>query len=242
MRHRQVNILLLSFIATSHFVAVVFAFSPIDITSSTSKLHAQRRNAPSYPAQSSSSSLFNAAPTTTTTTTNEETEVASFIDQELRGAAMKLHTRAQSPKEGEAVEKQKPKQQERYVPTHLDYLKFLVDSQFVYQTFEEVLKLETELKPFVDTGLERGDRLEQDIEFMTKEYDLERPAVGEKGSKYGEVILNIANKGKDGIPALMCHYYNYYFAHTAGGRMIGKQMASLLLDKQTLEFYKVTRR
>ena len=155
---------------------------------------------------------------------------------------MKLHTRAQSPKEGEAVEKQKPKQQERYVPTHLDYLKFLVDSQFVYQTFEEVLKLETELKPFVDTGLERGARLEQDIEFMTKEYDLERPAVGEKGSKYGEVILNIANKGKDGIPALMCHYYNYYFAHTAGGRMIGKQMASLLLDKQTLEFYKVTRR
>jgi heme oxygenase len=37
----------------------------------------------------------------------------------------------------------------------------------------------------------------------------------------------------------MCHYYNFYFAHTAGGRMIGKQMSALLLDKKTLDFYKV---
>ena len=44
----------------------------------------------------------------------------------------------------------------------------------------------------------------------------------------------------DDIPEFMCHYYNYYFAHLAGGRMIGKQMSKLLLDGETLEFYKVS--
>ena len=44
---------------------------------------------------------------------------------------------------------------------------------------------------------------------------------------------------RDAVPEFMCHYYNYYFAHTAGGRMIGKQMSALLLNKKTLEFYKV---
>lgn len=27
----------------------------------------------------------------------------------------------------------------------------------------------------------------------------------------------------DDPPAFVCHYYNYYFAHTAGGRMIGSK-------------------
>jgi len=47
-------------------------------------------------------------------------------------------------------------------------------------------------------------------------------------------------KSSDDIPEFMCHYYNYYFAHLAGGRMIGKQMSKLLLDGETLEFYKVS--
>lgn len=183
------------------------------------------------PSSSKVSVLFNNAIDT-------DTEV-SFIQSELRGAAMRLHTRAQAPKEGEVVEKPQPK--EPYVTTHMDYLKFLVDSQFVYQTFEKILQkeeLHPELEPFVNTGLERSERLEQDIDFMTKEYGLDKPSVGSKGQNYGDKLLDITNKGKDGIPEFMCHYYNYYFAHTAGGRMIGKQMAALLLEKRTLEFYK----
>lgn len=38
-------------------------------------------------------------------------------------------------------------------------------------------------------------------------------------------------------PTFICHYYNFYFAHTAGGRMIGKKMSELLLDSATLKFY-----
>ena len=41
----------------------------------------------------------------------------------------------------------------------------------------------------------------------------------------------------DNIPKFMCHYYNHYFAHTAGGRMIGRRMSEKLLDNYTLKFY-----
>lgn len=154
-----------------------------------------------------------------------------FIATELRGAAMKLHTTRQAPKEGQ-VKAQEP--QEKYVPTHDDYLHFLVDSQYVYQALEDIVNEKDELKQFRDTGLERTTGLETDIDFMMKEYNLARPAVGDFGKRYADEIRSITS-----IPEFMCHYYNFYFAHTAGGRMIGKQMASLLLEKKTLEFYKV---
>lgn len=163
-------------------------------------------------------------------------ETPSFIDTELRGAAMRLHTRSQAPKEGEAAEKPKPP--EPYTPTHDDYLRFLVDSQHVYKAFEEATDSMSSLSEFRNTGLERVKPLETDIEFMVQEYGLDRPSVGEPGKNYAETIRNIAAKGEDNIPEFMCHYYNHYFAHTAGGRMIGKKMSSLLLDKKTLEFYK----
>ena len=38
-------------------------------------------------------------------------------------------------------------------------------------------------------------------------------------------------------PAFLCHWYNVYFAHTAGGRMIGTKVASMLLDDAKLAFY-----
>jgi len=166
-------------------------------------------------------------------------EATGFIATELRGAAMKLHTKMQAPKEGQVEDKPQPA--EPYTPTHLDYLKFLVDSQHVYKAMEEIVQmdnLQPELSPFVNTGLERVDRLEQDIEFISSEYDVVRPDVGPFGTAYAEELRNIASGGKEAIPEFMCHYYNYYFAHTAGGRMIGKKMASILLEKKTLEFYK----
>lgn len=163
----------------------------------------------------------------------ESTVVGGFIETELRGMAMKLHTRSQAPKEGEAAEKKmKP-----YTPTRDDYLKFLVDSQHIYQAFEDIVNDCEDLAVFRDTGLERVKALETDIDFMTKEYGLTRPEVGSPGLKYAASMREFGSK--KAIPELMCHYYNYYFAHTAGGRMIGKQMSSLLLDKKTLEFYKV---
>lgn len=169
---------------------------------------------------------------TATTTTSVET-AGNFIESELRGAAMKLHTRKQAPKEGQAEEKN----MEPYVTTHADYLQFLVDSQYVYQAMEDVVNSVDELAVFRNTGLERVQPLEEDIDFMVQEYRLQRPPVGQPGLQYAQAIRNFIGK-PDLIPKFLCHYYNFYFAHTAGGRMIGKQMAALLLNKKTLEFYK----
>ncbi|KAE8676076.1 Detected protein of unknown function [Hibiscus syriacus] len=32
--------------------------------------------------------------------------------------------------------------------------------------------------------------------------------------------------------AFICHFYNTYFAHSTGGRMIGKKVAEKLLDNK----------
>jgi hypothetical protein len=153
----------------------------------------------------------------------------SFIDTHLRGAAMKLHTRQQAPKEGKAPsEKREP-----YVPTRMDYLRFLVDSQHVYQALEDIVNEKEELEAFRNCGLERTAALEKDIEFMVAEYGLSKLPVGRYGADYAESLRKM-----ESIPGIMCHFYNFYFAHTAGGRMIGNRMSALLLDKKTLEFYK----
>ena len=39
-------------------------------------------------------------------------------------------------------------------------------------------------------------------------------------------------------PAFICHFYNVYFAHSAGGRMIGKKVSSMCLDDAELNFYR----
>jgi heme oxygenase len=152
----------------------------------------------------------------TTTTASTETTTTSFIDTELRGAAMKLHTRAQAPREGQA-EVAAPA--EPYVTTHADYLAFLVDSQHVYQALEDVVNSQNELQVFRNTGLERVAVLEEDIAWMTATFDLESPTVGRLGQDYATLLRDEASRS---TPALVCHFYNFYFAHTAGGRMIGE--------------------
>jgi heme oxygenase len=164
------------------------------------------------------------------TTTTTESTAGKFIETELRGAAMRLHTRAQAPAEGEAPLKQR----ELYVTTHADYLAFLVDSLHVYQAMEDIVNERDELAVFRNTGMERTIPLEKDIEFMVQEYVLKRPEPGRAGLEYAEKLRAIKS-----TPEFVCHFYNHYFAHTAGGRMIGKKMSASLLDKRTLEFYKV---
>jgi heme oxygenase len=149
----------------------------------------------------------------------------------MRAAAMKLHTFVQAPKEGQAPAKEPAP---KYVPTHADYLNFLVNSQHVYQALEETVYSKPELAVFRNTGMERTIPLETDIAFMVQEYGLTRPEPGSQGRQYAQKLRDIVS-----IPEFVCHFYNFSFAHTAGGRMIGKQMSALLLDKKTLEFYKV---
>ena len=164
---------------------------------------------------------------------------------ELRDVAMKLHTKEQAPREGQASAPEKTKMP--FVPTQADYLNFLVDSHAVYKTLENIVnkvELTDELGRFRSTGLERTAALEKDIEWMCRTYRLDKPEVGKAGKIYGEELRNIItvkdDGTKEGVPEFVCHYYNFVFAHLAGGRMIGKQMSKMLLDGETLEFYKVS--
>ena len=148
----------------------------------------------------------------------------SFVQTELRKEAMRLHTRDQS-KEGEQ-EAQTPFT--AWEPTRQDYLQFLVDSELVYETFDAIVAANPALAPFRDTGLERAGPLKKDIAWFAATYpgEVTVPSVGPYGQAYAAFLKELAPKS---LPALVCHYYNFYFAHTAGGRMIGKKMSSVLL-------------
>ena len=143
---------------------------------------------------------------------------------------MKLHTRDQS-KEGEQAA-QTPVA--KWEPGHAEYLQFLVDSRHVYQTFEDIVATNEELVTYRDSGLERAAALDKDIAWFESE-GLEVPPLGSYGKEYAARLSEIA--AAEQWEVLTCHFYNFYFAHTAGGRMIGKMMSDKLLDGRTLEFY-----
>lgn len=141
-----------------------------------------------------------------------DSEAYSFVRDDMRPYAMKLHTRDQAPKEG---------QQKAQTPftewtiTRRSYLQFLVDSLVVYQTLEDLVGERPELTVLQNTGLERTEALRKDIDWMlTMDPELgSAPTPSEKGLKYSMFLKEIAQKS---IPGFLCHYYNHYFAHTAG--------------------------
>ena len=114
----------------------------------------------------------------TTTVTGETTPEYSFVRDDLRTYAMKLHTRDQSPKEGQ----QKAETPfTKWEPARSNYLQFLVDSLEVYETLEELAQQIPALAPFKATGLERSKELKEDLKWMVQ-YDktLTVPPCGER--------------------------------------------------------------
>eukprot|EP00793_Prasinoderma_coloniale_P001623 PRCOL_00003428-RA len=192
---------------------------------------------------------------------------------EMRAYAMKLHTKEQAPKEGQAEEPSKP--MSKWEPTRELYAQvrappparaaregfrrraaltraprgrwtpaiairapqYLVDSKVVYDALEEVVAsapADSPLAVFQSTGLERGPALAKDLEFFESEYGIKAPEPTEAGSGYAAFLRE---KAASDVPGFMCHYYNVYFAHTAGGRQIGKMLSDMVLDGKKLEFY-----
>lgn len=158
------------------------------------------------------------------------TEVVSFVQTEMRGAAMKLHSRDQS-REGEQ-KAQTPVTQ--WEPQRKDYLQFLVDSRHVYRTFEDIVSSVEIFAPFRNSGLERAEALDKDIAWFSEQGET-IPEVGSPGAAYADKVRSMADAGE--WEAFVCHFYNYYFAHTAGGTMIGKMMSDKLLNGHVLHFY-----
>ncbi|KAB2024097.1 hypothetical protein ES319_D06G063600v1 [Gossypium barbadense] len=162
-------------------------------------------------------------------------EAKGFVE-EMRFVAMKLHTKEQA-KEGEKEVKQPEERPvQRWEPSVDGYLKFLVDSKLVYDTLEGIIDKAPfpSYAEFRDTGLERSEKLAKDLQWF-KEQGYTIPEPSSPGVTYAEYLKELSEKDPQ---AFICHFYNIYFAHSAGGRMIGKKVAEKILDKKELEFYK----
>ncbi|KAL4324894.1 hypothetical protein GQ457_11G017670 [Hibiscus cannabinus] len=162
-------------------------------------------------------------------------EAKGFVE-EMRFVAMKLHTREQA-KEGEKEVKQPEERSVRkWEPTIDGYLKFLVDSKLVYDTLESIVDKPTFpiYAEFENTGLERSEKLATDLKWF-EEQGYAIPGPSSPGVTYAECLKEISENDPQ---AFICHFYNTYFAHSAGGRMIGRKVAEKLLNNKELEFYK----
>ncbi|KAJ4752326.1 Heme oxygenase 1 [Rhynchospora pubera] len=168
----------------------------------------------------------------TTTEMPKKQSKGGFVD-EMRAVAMKLHTRDQS-REGEKEPEGPPVV--KWEPSINGYLRFLVDSKLVYDTLEAIVEKapHPSYAEFRNTGLERSEALKKDLEWF-KEQGHEIPEPSSPGISYARYLEELSEKDPQ---AFICHFYNTYFAHTAGGRMIGKKVAEMILDKKELEFYK----
>ncbi|XP_062078055.1 heme oxygenase 1, chloroplastic [Humulus lupulus] len=162
-------------------------------------------------------------------------EAKGFVE-EMRFVAMKLHTKDQA-KEGEKeVKEPQERPVAKWEPTIEGYLRFLVDSKLVYDTLEEIIEKAPvpSYAEFRNTGLERSESLAKDLEWF-KEQGYVIPEPSGPGIAYSDYLKELSDKDPQ---AFVCHFYNTYFAHTAGGRMIGRKVAEKLLNNKELEFYK----
>ncbi|XP_066377886.1 heme oxygenase 1, chloroplastic-like [Miscanthus floridulus] len=153
--------------------------------------------------------------------------------EEMRAVAMKLHTKDQA-REGEKEPEAPPVA--KWEPSVEGYLRFLVDSKLVFQTLEDIVERAAVpwYAEFRNTGLERSEALKKDLEWFRQQgHTIPEPS--DPGTTYSSLLEELSEKDPQ---AFICHFYNVYFAHTAGGRMIGKKVSEKILNKKELEFYK----
>lgn len=85
---------------------------------------------------------------------------------------------------------------------------------------------------FSSTGLERSEPLAKDLEWF-KEQGYAIPEPSSPGVTYARYLEELSEKDPQ---AFICHFYNIYFAHTAGGRMIGRKVNKHFLENLFLSF------
>ncbi|KAB1209084.1 Heme oxygenase 1, chloroplastic [Morella rubra] len=162
-------------------------------------------------------------------------ESKGFVE-EMRFVAMKLHTKDQAREGEKEVKEPEERPVAKWEPTVDGYLRFLVESKLVYDTLEGIVEKAAfpSYAEFRNTGLERSGKLAKDLEWF-KEQGYAIPEPSSPGVRYAQYLKQLSEKDPQ---AFLCHFYNVYFAHSAGGRMIGKKVAEKILNGKELEFYK----
>ncbi|XP_043712000.1 probable inactive heme oxygenase 2, chloroplastic isoform X2 [Telopea speciosissima] len=168
------------------------------------------------------------------------------IVEEMRFVAMRLRNNKGKPistvgdeeemKEEESSSSPDGVVEETWQPSMEGFLKYLVDSKLVFDTLDSIVEASDDVAYayFRKTGLERSECLSKDLEWFAQQ-DIAIPEPGPPGVSYAEYLRELAEKS---APLFLCHFYNVYFAHIAGGQVIAKQVSEKLLEGRQLEFYK----
>lgn len=71
-----------------------------------------------------------------------------------------------------------------------------------------------------NTGLERSEKLAKDLEwFEDQKRSIPEPSA--RGHSHARYLEQLSDKDPQ---AFICHFYNVYFAHSAGGPIIGRMV------------------
>ncbi|KAI3460252.1 hypothetical protein Pfo_016915 [Paulownia fortunei] len=125
---------------------------------------------------------------------------------------------------------------ETWQPSMEGFLKYLVDSELVFRTVERIVDESSDVSYvyFRKTGLERSDCISKDLGWLREQGNV-IPQPSNPGVTYVQYLEELAEKSP---PLFLCHFYNIYFSHIAGGQVIAKQVSKKLLEGRELEFYK----
>ncbi|KAH7654623.1 Heme oxygenase (biliverdin-producing) protein [Dioscorea alata] len=152
---------------------------------------------------------------------------AEGIAQEMRFVAMRLRNSHSSTDDDGG---------DLWQPSMDGFLKYLVDSKLVFDTVERIVDESADVSYayFRKTGLERSSGLSKDLEWFSQQGPV-IPEQSSPGITYAHYLEELAEKSG---PSFLCHFYNIYFAHIAGGQVIGKQACEKLSVGKELEFHK----
>ncbi|XP_058089059.1 probable inactive heme oxygenase 2, chloroplastic isoform X2 [Magnolia sinica] len=165
------------------------------------------------------------------------------IVEEMRFIAMKLRNNSSDNKKGEEMKQDEEEpaadgdsDADTWQPSMEGFLKYLVDSKLVFETLDHIVDESNHVAYayFRKTGLERSESLSKDLEWF-RQQDIVIPQPSPPGISYAEYLNEIAEKS---APVFLCHFYNIYFSHIAGGQVIVKQVCDGLLEGREMEFCK----
>ncbi|XP_012071692.1 probable inactive heme oxygenase 2, chloroplastic [Jatropha curcas] len=125
---------------------------------------------------------------------------------------------------------------ETWVASMEGFVKYLVDSKLVFDTIERIVDKSDDVSYtyFRRTGLERSQGIAKDLEWFSQQ-DIAIPEPSAPGVSYAKYLNELAEKS---APLFLCHFYNIYFSHIAGGQVIARQVSEKILKGRELEFYR----
>ncbi|CAI9115775.1 OLC1v1016768C2 [Oldenlandia corymbosa var. corymbosa] len=152
-----------------------------------------------------------------------ESEIPDYDDDENGGSV--------SDKE---VENDGSGNEETWEPSVEGFINYLVDSQLVFSTIERIVDESDDVSYayFRKTGLERSDSLSKDLRWFSEAGNV-IPEPSPPGVTYASYLEELAEKTP---PLFLCHFYNIYFSHVAGGQVITKKVSEKLFEGRELEF------